>query len=248
MKPQFSAILLLLVLYFPIEAQTPYPVRPFNPDEFNCAVRGRVLDDANKPVARAMTVLDSDHQIFFFESDSEGKFFLDTKCWNPVAERILFVTSPFDLSGIVPIEPPDYCFSRLGAAHSGQPIVLKENEVLEVGDVHVQVYYSNVIIKFLNQADAPLFRKNIDWGLVWLRVRNERGRVVHEGGMSNYSINKYVRPSESSISIYLPEGKWFFEISPHEHEGPWYKTAVPVEVYRSNSPIELTLNMSLPKN
>jgi hypothetical protein len=241
---KFSAILLLLILCFPVEAQKPFRVDQSDPDQFDCAATGRVLDASNKPVAHAMIVLDGSHQVFFFESDAEGRFLLKANCWRPVNKRTLFVTSPFVLGGIVPIEPPDYYFSKLGSSFSGQPIVLKKNEVLDVGDVHIQVYYSKVVMKFQNQAGAPLFRRNINWRLVWLRVRDERGRVVQETSMSINQLENYVSTSESLIPMYLPEGRWYLEISPYEDKGPWFKPGVPVTVQRSNSPMEITLHMS----
>ena len=236
MKYKFAHILLLFFLVLPAKAQ--------NPDGFNCGVRGRVLDDSNKPVAHAMIVLDDSHQVFFSESDAEGRFLREANCWRPVNKRILFVTSPFVLGAIVPIDPPDYYFAKLGSAFSGQPIMLKKNEVLDVGDVHIQVYYSRVAVKFQNRAGAPLFPENVDWRLVWLRVCDERGRIVEETSMSINQLENYVRLSESVIPMYLPEGKWYLEISPHEDKGPWFKTNVPVIVQRSNSPMEIVLKMA----
>jgi hypothetical protein len=243
MKPQFSSILLLLLLCLPIEAQQPFRVPPYNPDGFNCAVSGRVLDHSNKPVAHSMIVLDDSHQVFFSESDAEGRFLREANCWRPANRRVLFVTSPFNLGGVVPIEPPDYFFAKLGPAFSGQPIVLEKNEVLDVGDVHVQVYYSKVVVRFQNRAGAPLFPKSVDWSLVWLRVRDERGRMIQETNMSINQLENDVRTTESVISMYLPEGRWYLEISPHEDKGPWLKTSVPVIVQRSNNPMEISLRM-----
>lgn len=228
--------MLLLFLLLPVKAQ--------NPDGFNCGVRGRVLDDSNKPIAHAMIVLDDSHQVFFSETDAEGRFLREANCWRPVNKRILFVTSPFVLGGIVPIEPPDYYFSKLGSAFSGQPIVLKKNEVLDVGDIHAQVYYAKVVVRFQNQSGAPLFRENIDWRLVWLRVRDGRGRVVQETSMSINQLEHDVRTSESLIPMYLLEGRWYLEISAYEEKGPWFKSSVPITVQRSNSPIEISLRMS----
>lgn len=214
-----------------------------NPDDWDCAVRGRVLDDFNKPVAHAMIVLDDSHQVFVSEANAEGNFTHDTKCWQSPIKRILFVTSPFVLDGIVPIRPPDYQFSKLGSSFAGQPIVLKKNELLNVGDVRPQVYFSQLIVTIRNSAGHPLFKPNIDWRLVWLRVRDKDHRDVTFTSLSINSIEAYVRKSENVLTIFLPEGEWFLELSPFEDEGPWFISSESVVVRRSNSPTEITLRM-----
>ena len=238
---RFSALALLLILPQLTKAQEPFIPAADNPDEWDCAVRGRVVDDSNKPIAHAMVVLDDVHQVFFSESDAEGNFVRESHCWRSPIKRIL-VTSPLVLGGIAPIAPPDFGFSKLGS--SGQRIVLRKNEVLNVGTVHAQVYYSQVFVTFRNSKGQPLFRDDINWRLVWLRVRNKNHHIVAETGISINELETYVRKSENVIPMHLPEGEWYIEISPFEDKGPWYKSAAPVVVRRSNSPMEVTLRMS----
>jgi hypothetical protein len=189
-----------------------------------------------------MVVLDDVHQVFFTESDAAGNFVRESHCWRSPSKRILFVTSPFVLGAIAPIAPPDFGFSKLSS--SGQPIVLRKNQVLNVGDIHPQVFYSQVVVTFRNSTGQPLFQDAIDWRLVWLRVRNKNHRVVAETSMSINEIETYVRKSENVIPMHLPEGEWYLEISPNEDSGPWYRSAAPAVVRRSNSPMEITLRMS----
>jgi hypothetical protein len=241
---RLAAVALLVGVAHFASAQERFTPPAANPDEWDCAVRGRVVDGSNKPIAHAMVVLNDVHQVFFSESDADGNFVRESHCWRSPIKRILFVTSPFVLGGIAPIAPPDFQFSELGSAFSGQPIVLKKNEVLNVGDVHAQVYYSQVVVTFRNSTGQPLFRNDIDWRLVWLRVRNNSHRIVAETSMSINKLETHVRKSDNVIPMHLPEGEWFLEISPYEDKGPWYKSAAPVVVRRSNSPMEITLRMA----
>jgi len=215
-----------------------------NPDDWDCAVRGRVIDDSNKPVAHAMIVLDDVHHVFFSESDSNGNFIRESHCTQSPIKRILFVTSPFVLGGIVPIDPPDYRFLKLGPSFAGQSVVLKRNETLNVGDVRPQVYFSKLVVTFQNSEGKRLFPSNVDWRLVWLRVRDKDRRVVTFTSMSINELETYVRKSENVISVYLPEGEWLLELSPFEDKGPWYKSSTPIVVRRSSGPSEITLRLS----
>ena len=241
---QLAAVALLLGVAHFANAQERFTPPAANPDEWDCAVRGRVVDASNKPVAHAMVVLNDVHQVFFSESDADGNFIRESHCRRSPIKRVLFVTSPFVLGAIAPIAPPDFAFSKLGSAFSGQPIVLKRNEVLDIGDIRPQVYFSHLVVTFQNSGGQPLFRPDIDWRLVWLRVRDKYGRVVTFTSMSINQLETYIRKSENVIPIYLPEGEWFLELSPFEDKGPWYKSATPVLVRRSNTPLEITLRVS----
>jgi hypothetical protein len=237
------AVGLLLGLPLLATAQERFLALTPNPDEWDCAVRGRVVDDANRPIAHAMIVLDDVHQIFFSESDANGNFVRESHCSRSPIKRFLFATSPFVLGGIVPIDSPEYRFWKLGPAFAGKPIVLKRNEVLDVGDVRAQVYYSKVTITFQNSGGKQLFGADVDWRTVWLRVRNQQGRVVSETGMSLNNLETHVRKVENVVEMFLPEGDWYFEISPFENKGPWFKSSVPVNVRRSNQSLVVTLLM-----
>ena len=241
---RFATLGLLLSTYQFANAQEGFvPPRP-NLDGWDCAVRGRVVDDTNKPVAHARIVLDDTELVFFSESDADGHFIRESHCWRSPMSRVLFVTSSFAIGGIVPIDPPDYYFWKLGEAFAGKPIVLKKNEVLDVGDVRVQVYYSKLAIRFQNSNGKPLFGGNMNWRLVWLRVRNERHRVVAETSLPFDNLEPHVRKAENIIIMYLPEGEWHLEISPFENKGPWLKASGPVVVRRSNQPLTVTLRMA----
>lgn len=241
---RFAAIALLFGVPLLARAQERYTPPAFNPDEWNCAVRGRVVDDSNKPIAHAMIVLDDVHQVFFSKSDDDGKFVLESHCWQSPSKRILFVTSPFELGAITPIEPPEFRFSKLGPSFSGQPIVLKKGEVLNIGNVHAQVYYSQVVVTLCNSTGQPLFRDDFDWRNIYLRFRGHNHHIVAETSISAENLEIYVRKSDNVIPMHLPEGKWYLEINPLDDKGPWYKSAIPIVVHRSNSPMEITLRMS----
>jgi hypothetical protein len=161
---RFGATLLVLGVAQLAAAQERFIPPATNPDGWDCAVRGRVVDDANQPIAHAMIVLDDVHQVFFSESDASGNFIRESSCSESPIKRILFVTSPFDLSGIAPIKPPGYRLSKLGASFGGKPIVLKRNETLNVGDVRPQVYFSKLVVTFQDAEGRSLFGPDVDWG------------------------------------------------------------------------------------
>jgi len=191
-----------------------------------------------------MIVLDDVHQVFFSESDASGNFIRESSCSESPIKRILFVTSPFDLSGIAPIKPPGYRLSKLGASFGGRPIVLKRNETLNVGDVLPQVYFSTLVVAIQDAEGRSLFGPDVDWGLVWLRVRDKDGRVVMSTGMSRNQLDTYVHKAENLIRLELPEGEWFLELNSFEDKGAWYKSSTPVVVRKSGGPFEINLRLT----
>lgn len=223
--------------------QKPFAQDPNDLDEFNCAVSGRVVDDQNHPVADARIVLDDQHQVFFFASEADGTFLLESHCGPDPTQRILFIASGLDIGAIDPISPPDYRNLELGPAFGGQPVVLTSNQELELGDIRVQTYYSKVTIEVRAASGKPFFNPRTNWGRVWLRVRDGRGRVVAETSISDANSEELKGPS-SKIPMYLPEGNWRIEFNLDEDRGPWFSSTGLVEVSRSRPVSETVVTVA----
>lgn len=214
-----------------------------------CAVKGRVLDDANKPVPNAVILVDApptgwEDLIISESSDSEGRFnYHLTNCPFPELSRTLFVTSKPSFENYVPFSAPFLRSKIAGNKYAGQTIKNKTKDVLDVGDIKVQVTFTTVAIKFVDPEGNNLLDAK-DWADVWFKLKIATGLWVSQGGLSKSDQQNAVRPKESTILMELPEGQWQIELSRNWGKKPWLKPDVMVNVARGDSPFSITLKMS----
>jgi len=118
----------------------------------------------------------------------------------------------------------------------------KAVDLIDLGDVHLQVSYTTLTLHLQNQFGAPLISAS-DWQ-IWLKVRNQRRQTVSEGGLSVHSLETAVDKKTCSIRLQLPEGTWWLEINTNGGRGKWLKARMPVVVPKSTAASELTLRFS----
>jgi len=183
---------------------------------YHYSIRGRVIDSHQNPVSKAAVYLDPPagaHQIFGSTSDSEGKFYLKEDLGVQL-KRKLYVTAPTPDGVPCLICPPFNLLPRLnGSIFQGKSIVFKPDEEINIGDIPVQIYYGLIKIRISNKNNEPLLTDEEKWRLLYFRIRAKEGKVVAESGISIYEISKAVNPVESTITIALPDGVWYLEVS-----------------------------------
>ena len=215
-----------------------------------CSVSGTVLDSSNKPVSKAHIILDSppttwEDLIVFTNSDENGNFNYSTFCPFPNGKLTLFVSSPISFDNYTPFTPPFTRSKELGEHFAGQPIINRKRSDLDLGNVHVQVYFSTVVVRFVDENGRLLIKDKEDWRSVWIRLRSGKRRVS-EGNLSQNNIEKAVRAKESAIAMSLPEGEWTVEISFDGDE--WLKPNRILTVQKSDAEMQETLKMSNKKS
>src|ERR1041385_5750213 len=218
---------LLTVLLLPScqtsEAQRPYHYR----------VTGQAVDAKGQPVARAYVVVDAglpktwEDFTYFVAADDSGRFlFYEPEATNdPKKTRYLYATAPLPDQAFSPIRAP---FDRLRGLSeprfSGRPIVIKKNGDADVGAIPIQVWYGMVEIALLDAKGNPLLKDAESWRYAWLRVRNQKRKIITETVLSIADIERAVDVRKSKIEIALPEGTWYVEVSPRENKGPWLRS------------------------
>jgi hypothetical protein len=212
-----------------------------------CSVRGRVIDDRGLPLVDAVVVVDAgppttwEDLIITEKTDKGGNFtYKLDRCPFPNKKMTLYVTSPLSPDAYAPFQVPFLRSNRPDKKFAGQAVRGKSRGDVEVGDVRVQVVFTAVTVKFVDQADQPLLAEK-DWGSVWLRLKSADGMTVSEGGLSKSAIDRTVRAKESAMAMELPEGEWQIEV---RFKGtPWLKANHLVEVARGAAPFAVTLQM-----
>ena len=211
-----------------------------------CTVSGIVLDSSNKPVPNAYIILDTppttwEDLIVFAKSDESGNFSYSTYCPFTNGKQTLYVSSPISYDNYVPFTPPFGRTKQLGERFAGQSIVNRKRSGVNLGNVFVQVYYSTVIVRFIDEAGNPLISDKEDWKSVWIRLRSGK-RVVSQSMLSPNNIEKAVRAEESAIAMNLPEGEWTLEVS---FDGDnWLKPNRILTLQKSDAEIQEVLKMS----
>lgn len=171
-------------------------------------VTGRVVDEKGRPVAGALVGLrvpDPQSPDLFTTNvtGTEGRFTAGDSARRPVDEATLYVSAP-PADAHVPV---DFMFGRLkhlGAPFAGQTVRFGGGRRVDAGDVRVQAKYHKVSIRLLDSKGEPLAPDADAWNHILLRVRDTRGDVMDEGGVTQAARRK----DESSIVVALPPGTW----------------------------------------
>jgi hypothetical protein len=220
-------------------------------------VRGRVVDKHGQPVPHAYIVVDAglpttwEDFSYFVESDESGNFLFyePEETTNRKQTRLLYVTGPLPQNAYSIITPP---FNRLpkltGSSFAGRRILVKKSGEIDVGDITVQIRYGVVNIHLQDRSGNPLITNANAWKYVLLRIRNKRGNIVTDGGLSINEIEKAVNVSEASVSVALPEGIWYVEVSLDEGKGPWLTSKSPLIIKAAGGSMKLTLRSDTSSN
>jgi hypothetical protein len=221
-------------------------------DGYRYRVRGRAVDGNGQPVPHAYIVVDAgppttwEDFTYFVESDESGNFLFyeAEETTDPKQTRFLYVIGPLPRNAYSIINPPFNRFPQLtGNSFAGRLIAIKKNAEIDVGEVPIQIRYGVINVHLQDRNGNPLIRNAKAWKYVWLRVRNKRGEIVTEGSVSINEIEKSVNVPESSVTVALPEGTWYVEVSPNEDKGPWLTSNNPLTVKALSGQMQLTLQL-----
>ena len=219
--------------------------------EYTVSVQGRAVDSSGQPVKDACIVVSPlpepvmSDMGYLIKADKEGRFSYSEPERDPRLERLLYVVGPCNEGGVSLIRPPFYWLPKIpNQLYGGRRILIKPNEVLDVGDVPIQVFYQTVNVRIQDQSGAPFLVSEDKWEYVWLRLRNLRGDIICERGLSRDDIHTKIILSDSMIPIDLPDGVWRLEVSTKGHGGRWHSLPTPLTVTSKGGPLEVTLRIS----
>jgi len=212
---------------------------------YDYKVRGRVVDEDHQPVAHAYVVLDAgltktwEDVTYFVEADDSGhfSFFEPEKTTNPSRQRFLYAIGPIPGSSYSPVKPPFNRIPRLFQKRfAARSVLIKKNDEIDVGDVPIRIKYGTIDIELQDPLGRPLLKDASSWRYVWLRIRNHQGNTVSYGGLSMSDIDKAVNVRQSSITLALPEGSWYVDVSLKEDKGPRLTSSQPIIVRSNDKP------------
>ena len=183
---------------------------------------GRVVDDRGDPIAGALVTLGpaalkpiwgADVLLPGILSEKDGAFCIESfEREIKDADARLYVTATCRPGDLTLVEPPFESLRSHPPAFTGKLVNLKTNRA-DVGDINLQVTYPHVTLRILDRRGRPLLTQQEQWSPVWLRVKDRRGVVVHEGGLSPAQIESAVDVAQSSINLALPQGVWRIEVA-----------------------------------
>jgi hypothetical protein len=219
--------------------------------EYTVSVQGRAVDAFGHPVKDARIVVSPLPEpvvgdiVYLTKADNDGSFRYSQTERGPKHERLLYVVGPFHEGSVSLISPPFYELPKIPTEqYAGRRILIRPNEVVDVGDVPIQIRYETVNVHILDQSGTPILVHADQWEYVWLRIRNLRRDIICESGLSRDDIHNKVHLSESMIPLDIPEGTWRLEVSIKGHGGLSHASTTLLTVTSTGSPIEVTLRMA----
>lgn len=213
---------------------------------YTYVVKGRVVDGRGQPSAHARVIIHApgpedtcESWVVHHEVDAEGRFRVEATASLPMEKRVLYVITSLPPNAHAPIAPPFRELNSTNRAFAGLPILIKKNHEVDVGDVPIQVHYSELLVHLRGDKGAPAFTEFTDESAlprIQLRVRDFRGDVVGEGGVARNAF----RRGQSAIAVALPEGKWQIEIALDARVMSWHPLPEPLTVQTSTAQLERT--------
>lgn len=216
-------------------------------EEGRCAIRGRVVDETQKPVANAYLHWypkyggGLDFISVFSKSDENGNFEYREGC--PSGDLTLYVTSSLTFENYAPVLPPFAHNSKPDRKAKGLQIKSVRKDAAELGNVSVQIYYSTVSIRFTDEAGNNLLPEKKDWENVVLSFKDKSGKLFSEEKLTADEIEKAVRIADSTLTVDLPAEDWSVEINLTQSKKNRLKSNELIRVEKNASPKKISLRM-----
>jgi hypothetical protein len=203
MLPRFVQILLSLIFIFSLSVLATAQDGPLSYE-----ITGRVVDEDGKPISGALVGMRvpspwSPDAFYLSNTEKDGRFRLSDTSNGPADHATYWVSAPpSDAHAAV-----DFMFGRLSyldASFKGQTVPFNGKQKVDIGDIRVQAAYRRFTIRILDSKGAPLSPESKDWENLRLMIRDARGDMVHEGGITEAARRK----DKSAIVLAMPEGSW----------------------------------------
>ncbi len=180
-------------------------------------VCGKVVLNPTLAFARTVVMLSFGNESLLpgAVTEEDGTFCVEDHV-NDLADKTaarLYASSFCRLDDVTLVEAPFWPYLRRRNMYSGENVVIGPGARTTVGNVDVQIIYGHVTLRILDERLSPLLKGASEWSPVWLRVRDEKGVVVHEAGLSMTDIERSVDLKNSLINLALPQGMWSLEVS-----------------------------------
>ncbi len=217
-------------------------------------ISGRVVDAAQRPIARAIVTIyplsqitssteNVDGLIALSETGIDGSFRIPSTL--PAKQQVLlYVTTPVTPSAYVPLTAPFLDLTGK-SLFSGHLFVLGETSETDVGTIPLSVRYGTATVELQDSAAMPLFPQNSNRPPILLRVRNARGDIVSDGTVPSKAICK----KTSSITVALPEGVWYVDLAfgsnDASKDAKWHAISDPLNIRAPTDRPRVTLKVPL---
>lgn len=214
--------------------------------KYECIVKGRVVNKFGQPVSGANIILAAINIekekgepqswgpiLETSPTDDQGFFSLEIDS-DKYSRWVLYIVRPIEPDANLIIYPPfPVTLKRIDSRYSGRELNIGREVELDLGNVAVQVMYSQVLVHITSDTHIKLL-KNLS-----LRVRDAYGDRVSESGLAPV----YFHDDHTSVAISLPPGKWYIGMA-HDESRDWREVQVLVPDSQSQTPIEVSLNLN----
>lgn len=208
-------------------------------------IKGRVVDEKGRPVSGALVGLrvpapQSPDLFIINTTGPDGRFTASESASRAVDKATFYVSAP-PADAYVPV---NFMFGRLkhlDASFAGQAVNFGNKREVDVGDVRVQARHQKILIQLLDSKGEPFAPDADVWQHLMVRVRDARGDVLEEGGVSEAAR----RRNESSIVVALPPGTWELAATVFGESFSWSPLDAPVTLPGASSePVRLSVRLS----
>jgi hypothetical protein len=235
-----KSVLLLLIVFVPVFSNQ------LQQEPTQVIIKGRVVDNANKPVPQATIYLSTrstkkteifigtDDIIELFVANDSGEFCINNN-FQPDTELVLYATTPVSNKYFMIIAPPFY--SLYPNPYTGRTVLLTKEPQIQLNNVPLSVKYGRANIYFNNKDGKPFFSKQKDWIPMVLRIRDSDNKEIASTVFSSKS--KYVE--NSIFFLALPEGCWQIEIFFVEGQKLAVKPIIKTLCFNSSQPTDYSI-------
>jgi len=142
-------------------------------------------------------------------ANENGEFRVERKSSLPSADYLFYASCVSDIAEVAIGPPYSEALIGTGGPFAGRPVHAEADREVDLGEVS-PIHYRAVSARVVTREGKPMLgAQERDRALcLSVRLRDERGDVIAQEGLSRAAID----PSNSSISLAVPEGKWTPEL------------------------------------
>lgn len=183
--------------------------------EYRYVITGKAVDGAGRPIPNAYLLIERDPLDRFGDfgvvgtADASGRFRIEIEnCSLELTTRMLWVTGAHPVDSITLVEPPfqELSIPIASNVRAHKVSIVKDGEA-DVGEIEASVFYTKRTFVLQDSYGRPLLVTPESWKGVAVRIRDQEGHFVVESP-AKALVGSPVNPSESALSVALPEGCW----------------------------------------
>ncbi len=188
------------------------------------SVVGRVTDSHGRPISHVDVYLEPanfvadgfDRLIESSVTGDDGRFVIKRNKEKGMSTRrwMLYVSLDRTVGTVSFLTPPFDMLRRYDKSFDGRPLEITGKELVNVGDLRVQFFYSKLTVDLsaLKRASASGRGYDLFWNKIYFRILNKKGHLAEESSLSDNDVRAQLGGDDSLLNISLPNGAWKIQV------------------------------------